>query len=140
MKAHTPEKEEEEQRVAAGRDLLPLLADSFLADPLPAAGGRDAGGDVEQEFNLLIQSSWHSRRRRREVFSCEVAKGKGTTGVLKMQQSAGFCRICAGPGAGRALASLLRGALEGNLPRTRSVISAEGHAHAKLLLERFYSD
>lgn len=69
-KAHAAEKARERQRVAAGRDRLPLLADSFLADLLPAAGGREAEGDREQKFNLLIHSCWHSGSRRREVFSC----------------------------------------------------------------------
>lgn len=139
MKAHTPEKAEERQRAAAGRDLLPLLADSFLADLLPAAGGREAEGDIEQKFNLLIHSSWHSSSGRREVFSCEVAMGKGATGVLKLQRSAGFGGICPGPGAGQRLADPLIGALEANLPRTCSGISVEGRAHAEPLLERFHS-
>lgn len=101
MKARTSEKVKEQQRVPAGWDLLPPLADGFLADLLLAAGGREAEGDIEQKFNLLLLS-WHSRSRRREVFSCEVAKGKGTTGILKTtQRLVGFCSICPDPGAGR---------------------------------------
>lgn len=99
-----------------------MLADSFLADLLLAAGGREAEGDVEQKFNLLIPSNWHSRSRRGKVFSCEVAKGEGKTGVLKTQPSGGFCSICPGPGTGQRLANLLLGALQANLPSPCSVI------------------
>lgn len=114
---------------------FPPLADGFPADLLLAAGG-----DIEQKFNLLLLD-WHSRSRRKEVFSCEVAKGKGTSGILKTtQQLVGFRSISPGPGAGRRLANLLIGALEASLPGARSVISVEGRARAKLLLERFYSD
>jgi len=125
MKALASEKAKEGQRVAAGRDLLPLLADSLLADLLPAAGGREAEGGTEQ-FHLLIHSSWHSRSRRREGFSCEAARGKGTSGVFIMQQSAGFCSICPGPGAGQGLTNLSIAASESSFPGACLVISAEG--------------
>lgn len=80
MKARTPEKAEERQRAAAGRDLLPLLADSFLADLLPAAGGREAEGDIEQKCNLLIHSSWHSSSGGREVIAVKLLREKEQLG------------------------------------------------------------
>lgn len=74
---------------------------------------------------------------RREVLSCEVAKAKGTTGILQTQQSVGFGASVAVLGRVRDWQSSGQEHSE-QIASTCSVISAEGRARAKLLLEGFY--